>query len=61
MVLSDVRSLIVIDSSAKNDVEGEGNRMKLPRVAVDATHAYKLSADMFCRAVWAQPKYGHSF
>ena len=60
-LLSAIQSVIITIRSAKNDSEGEGHRMEFPRIALDATHAFDLAADMYSWAARAQPLFGQPF
>jgi hypothetical protein len=59
--LSNLQSVIITITGAKNDIEGEGHRMEFPTVHVDATHAFDLASDLFKWAVRAKPSQGHAF
>jgi hypothetical protein len=56
-----IQSVIITIRSAKNDSEGEGHRMEFSRIALDATHAFDLAADMYSWAARAQPLFGQPF
>ena len=61
IALSELQSVIVTVTGAKNDIEGEGHKMEFPRIQLDETHAFDLAGDLYKWAVCAKPLQGHAF